>query len=89
MVTWRRVPLIGRAVEGNEEVVAFVQPVPGRSLSVSQLAEFAAERLAPYKRPQEIVVLEALPASATGKILKSRLAQTAAATAKADAAHQG
>lgn len=81
--------VVGRAVEGNEEVVAFVQPVPGRSLSVSQLAEFAAERLAPYKRPQEIVVLEALPASATGKILKSRLAQTAAATAKADAAHQG
>jgi len=70
--------VVGRAVEGNEEVVAFVQPVPGRALSVSRLANFAAERLAPYKRPQEIVILEALPASATGKILKNRLAQTAA-----------
>jgi long-chain acyl-CoA synthetase len=70
--------VVGRSVPGNEEVVAFVQPVPGRTVSVSDLMAFAAERLAPYKRPVEIVILEALPASATGKILKSRLVTAAA-----------
>ena len=29
--------VVGRAVEGNEEVVAFVQPVPGRTLSLGDL----------------------------------------------------
>jgi acyl-CoA synthetase (AMP-forming)/AMP-acid ligase II len=70
--------VVGRAVEGNEEVVAFVQPVPGRAVFVGDLMAFAAERLAPYKRPAEIVILETLPASATGKILKSRLVAAAA-----------
>lgn len=70
--------VVGRAVEGNEEVVAFVQPVPGRTLSLGDLHTFAAHSLAPYKRPAEIVILQALPASATGKILKSRLAMIAA-----------
>ena len=70
--------VVGRAVEGNEEVVAFVQPVPGRTLSLGDLHTFAAHSLAPYKRPAEIVILHALPASAAGKILKSRLVMIAA-----------
>ncbi len=74
--------VVGRAVEGNEEVVAFVQPVPGRTLSLEALSDFAAERLAPYKRPAEIVVLDALPASATGKILKKQLAGAAQSRSK-------
>lgn len=74
--------VVGRPVEGNEEVVAFVQPVPGRALSISSLNEFAAERLAPYKRPAEIIVVEHLPASATGKILKNRLATAAQSRGK-------
>ena len=31
----------------------------------------------PYKRPSEIIVLDALPAGSTGKILKHRLAEVA------------
>jgi len=81
--------VVGRAVPGNEEIVAFIQPVPGRVLSLADLEAFAAERLAPYKRPQEIVLLEALPASATGKILKGRLAEMAdkSALVSGDSAH--
>lgn len=70
--------VVGRHVPGNEEVVAFVQLVPGRRAMPAELAAFAAERLAPYKRPSEIVILEALPASSTGKILKNRLSERAA-----------
>jgi long-chain acyl-CoA synthetase len=37
----------------------------------------AARLLTPYKRPSEIIVLDALPAASTGKILKHRLAEVA------------
>lgn len=70
--------VVGRRVPGNEEVVGFVQLVPGRRLAPGDLMEFAAERLAPYKRPAEIIVVDTLPASSTGKILKHRLAERAA-----------
>ena len=69
--------VVGRAVADNEEVVAFVELAPGQRATPDELARFAAARLSPYKRPAEIVVLPALPASATGKILKSRLRELA------------
>jgi long-chain acyl-CoA synthetase len=71
--------VVGRAVAGNEEVVAFVELSPGAQTTVAELRQFAEERLAPYKRPAEIVILQALPASATGKILKQQLRMLAEA----------
>jgi acyl-CoA synthetase (AMP-forming)/AMP-acid ligase II len=71
--------VVGRAVADNEEVVAFVELAPGSEASVEDLLRFAAHRLAPYKRPMEIVILPALPASATGKILKQQLRMMAEA----------
>ena len=65
--------VIGRAVPGNEEVVAFVQLLPGSATTVAALMQHASEQLTAYKRPSEIVILDALPASSTGKILKHRL----------------
>ena len=69
--------VIGRVVTGNEEVVAFVQLLPGSTVKPADLMAHAARQLAPYKRPCEIIVLEALPASSTGKILKHRLFEVA------------
>jgi len=69
----RQCAVVGRSVPGNEEVVAFVELREGTKVSPAALAAFAAERLAPYKQPAEIVFLPALPASATGKVLKSAL----------------
>lgn len=69
--------VVGRAVPGNEEVIAFVQPAAGSSLTPDELKAFAAERLSAYKRPSHIVFMENLPATATGKILKSRLRELA------------
>lgn len=65
--------VLGRPVPGNEEVVAFVQPVPGGKLSLADLRAFVEQRLAPYKRPAEYRVMAELPATAIGKLLKARL----------------
>jgi long-chain acyl-CoA synthetase len=68
--------VVGRAVEGNEEVVAFVQWLPGARVSAADLIAYASEHLVAYKRPCEIVPLDALPAGSTGKLLKHQLRET-------------
>lgn len=77
--------VVGRAIaDGEEEVVAFVELHAGRSVSADALHAHAAANLAPYKRPSEICLMATLPASATGKVLRSelkRLAQCAARSA--------
>jgi len=66
--------VVGRpAPDGNEEVMAFVQPDPRAAPSLDALRDWAAARLAPYKRPGRIVLMDALPAAASGKILKHAL----------------
>ncbi|MGY9048384.1 hypothetical protein P775_27035 [Puniceibacterium antarcticum] len=66
--------VIGRSGEGgNEDVVAFVQVTKPDAVQASELKDFVASRLSGYKRPSRILVVDALPASATGKILKHRL----------------
>ncbi len=66
--------VVGRAVPGNEEVVAFVELRPGAVTTSAEIAAFLRTRLAPYKQPAEIHVLPALPVAANGKVLKHRLA---------------
>jgi acyl-CoA synthetase (AMP-forming)/AMP-acid ligase II len=67
--------VVGRPVEGNEEVVAFVQLLQGSPTSVDDLMAHLSPQLTSYKRPSEVIVLPALPATSTGKILKHRLAE--------------
>ena len=73
--------VVGRQVSdgvgGNEEIVAFVQPVTGRKITLGDLSAWAAERLGAYKRPQKIIVMDNLPAAPTGKILKKNLREIA------------
>ena len=47
--------VIGRSVDGDEEVVAFIQLLPNAALAATDLAEYAAKHLAPYKRPSQIL----------------------------------
>jgi long-chain acyl-CoA synthetase len=68
--------VVGRPVEGNEEVVAFVQLLQGAPTSVNDLMAHVSPQLTAYKRPSEIIVLPALPATSTGKILKHKLAES-------------
>lgn len=65
--------VVGRQIAGNEEVIAFVQCEPETDLTEAGLKAFIAERLAPYKRPSQMIFMDALPATATGKILKGKL----------------
>jgi long-chain acyl-CoA synthetase len=67
--------VIGRSVEGDEEVVAFVQSLPDSPLTVTDLAEHAAGHLAPYKRPSQILLVSTMPVSPTGKVIKAELAK--------------
>ena len=69
--------VVGRNVEGNEEVVAFVQLLPGAKIGADELKSYAAGLLTSYKRPGEILFLDALPAASTGKILKHKLQEIA------------
>ncbi len=67
--------VIGRTRNGNEEVLAFVQctdPAP----DPATLKTHVAERLSSYKRPSKILIVDRLPAAATGKILKHKLLGT-------------
>ncbi|MEI2384793.1 class I adenylate-forming enzyme family protein [Breoghania sp. JC706] len=65
--------VVGRAVDGDEMVLAFVQTNPASDVTEEDLRAFAAERLTGYKRPSRIFIVQALPAAATGKILKHQL----------------
>jgi long-chain acyl-CoA synthetase len=67
--------VIGRAVEGDEEVVAFIQLSPNAVVTASDLAEYAARHLAPYKRPSQIVLVSQMPLTPTGKVIKAELAK--------------
>jgi long-chain acyl-CoA synthetase len=59
--------------ELGEEVAAFVTLRPGARAEPPELIEFCRERLARYKYPRRITVVDEMPKSATGKILKTRL----------------
>ncbi|HEV3277979.1 MAG TPA: class I adenylate-forming enzyme family protein [Terriglobia bacterium] len=65
------------AVEGGERIVAFVQPLPGASPTVDELADHAARELSVYKRPSKIWVIPSIPLTANGKVAKDKLVKMA------------
>jgi fatty-acyl-CoA synthase len=52
---------------------AVVVLAPGTQLTVEQMREFLTGRLARYKIPRSLAVVDALPRNATGKILRRNL----------------
>jgi long-chain acyl-CoA synthetase len=59
--------------EYGEEIKACVVLKDGKSVSAEDLMAWTKEHIAAYKYPRVIEFLEALPQSATGKILKKVL----------------
>ena len=60
---------------GEPELIGYVVPRAERSLSSRELREFAAARLADFKVPKKILLLEEIPKGATGKLQRIGLAQ--------------
>jgi malonyl-CoA/methylmalonyl-CoA synthetase len=58
--------------EWGETVVAVVVPA-GDALDPDELLAFAADALAPYKRPRRVRIVEALPRNALGKVVRADL----------------
>ena len=62
--------VVGAQRPGNEDIIAFVEPAPGAHLNERELMEFVSARLAPYKRPQRVIIFEHLPTTSSGKTKK-------------------
>ncbi|MFZ7088237.1 long-chain-fatty-acid--CoA ligase [Curtobacterium sp. RRHDQ10] len=69
----REVAVVGITQGGNEQVVAAVVPTDPASFDADALREFAREHLAAYKVPRRIVVVEDLPRSMIGKVLRRKV----------------
>jgi long-chain acyl-CoA synthetase len=61
--------------ELGEEVIAFATLRAGAMAPAEQLVAHCKERLAAYKYPRRIVIVDQLPKGATGKVLKARLVE--------------
>ncbi len=61
---------------GITRPVAYVVAKPGVSVSETDVIEHCRQRLAGFKRPARVVVMESLPKTATGKIQRFKLRQT-------------
>ncbi len=67
----------------GETPVAVVAPAPGAELVPGELIEYARERLAHFKCPTRVEIVDALPRNATGKVLKTELRARYGGTASA------
>ncbi|GAA2430528.1 AMP-binding protein [Actinomadura vinacea] len=66
--------VVGRsAPRVGQEPVAFVVPRPGARVDPDEVMTYVAGRVLPYKRIRTVHVVDALPTSPAGKILKSEL----------------
>lgn len=59
--------------EGEEVPKAFVVVQPGAALTAEDVMDYVAERIAPYKKVRVVEFIDAIPKSASGKILRKDL----------------
>ncbi|OZF39520.1 AMP-binding protein [Rhodococcus sp. 14-2483-1-2] len=73
--------VVGRpdAYQG-ESVVAYVSVRSGSAVTTDELMAFARDRLAAYKRPKDIHIIDELPKTQTGKIRRAALKPVSAQT---------
>jgi acyl-CoA synthetase (AMP-forming)/AMP-acid ligase II len=60
----------------GESGVAFVVSRPGAAVDPDELIAWTRERIANFKVPRRVIVVEALPLNASGKVLKYELRET-------------
>ena len=59
--------------EAGEIPKAFVAPMPGETVTLEEIQELVAEHLVSYKQIRILEVIDAIPKSASGKILRKDL----------------
>jgi O-succinylbenzoate-CoA ligase len=70
----REAAVIGQpSAKWGESPVAVIVPQPGPPITADELIDFCRGRLAGYKIPREVVVLDSLPRTPTGKVQKHLL----------------
>jgi benzoate-CoA ligase family protein len=65
--------------DGLEKPVACVVPVAGAAVSEDVLVEYCRSGLAAFKRPRRVLLLDALPMTATGKVRRFKVREHAIA----------
>ena len=69
--------------EGVTVIGAFLVAKAGHTVDAGNVLAFAKERLAQYKCPREIIVVDALPRTPNGKVKRSELGRMFGSTSKA------
>ncbi|WP_420370184.1 long-chain-fatty-acid--CoA ligase [Curtobacterium sp. L1-20] len=69
----REVAVVGITQAGNEQVVAAVVPKDPKTFDGDALRTWSRDHLAAYKVPRRIVVVEDLPRSMIGKVLRRKV----------------
>jgi acyl-CoA synthetase (AMP-forming)/AMP-acid ligase II len=69
--------VVGRPTEGNEDIVAFLELHGGDQAAPADLSEHLRAWLSPYKHPNKVVIVDALPLAQNGKVLKKLLVELA------------
>jgi len=59
----------------GEDVAAAVVPRPGAGVTPAELRKYAQWRLAPFKVPRQVLVLDSIPTGPTGKVQRIGLAE--------------
>jgi acyl-CoA synthetase (AMP-forming)/AMP-acid ligase II len=66
--------VVGRNTDdGNEEVIAFFEPLEAGAVDVEALGQHLRAQLAPYKVPARILPIDVIPTTVSGKIRKQPL----------------
>ncbi|MDS1139468.1 class I adenylate-forming enzyme family protein [Pusillimonas sp. SM2304] len=67
--------VLGHTKDGNEQIIAVIEPKANATLCETELKAYLADRLSPYKRPSRIIFMDNLPVAPNGKVLKQQLMQ--------------
>ena len=69
--------VVGVRTDGVEDVVAFVTAAPGSTLDPEAIRAASREHLAAYKVPKRVVIVDDLPKTVIGKLLRRELREKA------------
>ena len=72
----QRAAVAGRkTADGNEDILAFIEPKPGAQIDLEALKAHAHEHLSPYTRPSVVALVPEMPMTLSGNVLKRALVE--------------